>query len=171
MRRWVRLIPAVGACQDKTSDLVLCALVRARFGELLAPLTHHGESDLFLLGLLSMLDIMLDMPMSEVLEKISLDSETKAVLRGEPSLLRPVYQLMLAHESGEWGASRGICDSLHIDADTVAASLAVSTMSPRSFQRSMKPEARPPLQNFRQWPLVQNPSVLPLACALTDEYH
>jgi len=122
VRRWVRLIATVGACQDKTSDLVLCALVRARFGELLAPLTHHGESDLFLLGLLSMLDIMLDMPMSEVLEKISLNSETKAVLRGEPSLLRPIYQLMLAHESGEWEAARGICDSLQIDADTVAAS-------------------------------------------------
>ncbi|MGA9554444.1 MAG: HDOD domain-containing protein, partial [Candidatus Sulfotelmatobacter sp.] len=122
VRRWVRLIATVGACQDKTSDLVLCALVRARFGELLAPLVRHGESDLFLLGLLSMLDVMLEMPMSEVLEKIPLDAETKAVLRGDPGLLRPVYLLMLAHESGEWESARGICDSLHLDADTVAAS-------------------------------------------------
>ena len=118
----MRLIATVGAGQDKTSDLVLCALVRARFGELLAPLTPHGESDLFLLGLLSMLDVMLETPMSEILEKIPLDSETKAVLRGEPSLLRPIYQLMLAHESGEWEAGQGICASLHIDHDTVAAS-------------------------------------------------
>lgn len=122
VRRWVRLIATVGACQDKTSDLVLCALVRARFGELLTPLVRHGESDLFLLGLLSMLDVMLEMPMSEVLEKIPLDSETKAVLRGEPGLLRPVYLLMLAQESGEWEAARGICDRLHLEADTVAAS-------------------------------------------------
>jgi c-di-GMP-related signal transduction protein len=122
VRRWVRLIATIGAGQDKTSDLVLCALVRARFGELLAPLTPHGESDLFLLGLLSMLDVMLETPMSEILEKIPLDSETKAVLRGEPSLLRPIYQLMLSHESGEWEAGQGICASLHIDPDTVAAS-------------------------------------------------
>jgi EAL and modified HD-GYP domain-containing signal transduction protein len=121
VRRWVRLIAAVGACQDKTSDLVLCALVRARFGELLAPLARHGDSDLFLLGLLSMLDVMLEMPMSEILEKIPLDSETKAVLRGEPSSLRSVYQLMLAHESGEWDAAHAICDSLQIDPDAVAA--------------------------------------------------
>jgi hypothetical protein len=60
--------------------------------------------------------------MSEVLEKIPLDSETKAVLRGEPGLLRPIYLLMLTHESGEWEAARGICDCLHLDADTVAAS-------------------------------------------------
>ena len=122
VRRWVRLIATVGAGQNKTSDLVLCALVRARFGELLTPLTRHGESDLFLLGLLSMLDVMLETPMSEILDKIPLDSETKAVLRSEPSLLRPIYQLMLAHESGEWEAARSICDSLHIDPDTVAAS-------------------------------------------------
>jgi c-di-GMP-related signal transduction protein len=122
VRRWVRLIATVGAGQDKTSDLVLCALVRARFGELLTPLARHGESDLFLLGLLSLIDVMLEMPMSEILEKIPLDSETKAVLRGEPSLLRPIYQLMLAHESGEWEAAHSICDHLHVDPDTVAAS-------------------------------------------------
>ena len=122
VRRWVRLIATVGAGQDKSSDLVLCALVRARFGELVAPLTRHGDSDLFLLGLLSMLDVMLETPMAEILDKIPLDSETKAVLRGEPSLLRPIYQLMLAHESGEWDAAHAICDSLHIDADTVANS-------------------------------------------------
>jgi len=122
VRRWVRLIATVGAGQDKTSDLVLCALVRARFGELLSPLAPHGESDLFLLGLLSMLDVMLEMPMSEILEKIPLDSETKAVLRGEPGLLRPLYQLVLAHESGEWEAACAICDSLHLDSDIVAAS-------------------------------------------------
>ena len=122
VRRWVRLIATVGAGQDKSSDLVLCALVRARFGELLAPLTRHGDSDLFLLGLLSMLDVMLETPMSEILDKIPLYSETKAVLRGEASLLRPIYQLMLAHESGEWDASHAICDSLHMDSETVANS-------------------------------------------------
>lgn len=120
VRRWVRLIATVGAGQDKSSDLVLCALVRARFGELLTPLTRHGESDLFLLGLLSMLDVMLEMPMSEILDKIPLDAETKAVLRGKSGVLRPIYQLILAHESGEWDAARAICDSLHLDPDTVA---------------------------------------------------
>ena len=65
VRRWVRLVAAVGAGQEKTSDLVLSALVRGRFGELLAPRVPHGESDLFLLGLLSLIDAMLEMPMAE----------------------------------------------------------------------------------------------------------
>jgi c-di-GMP-related signal transduction protein len=122
VRRWVRLIATVGVGQDKTSDLVLCALVRARFGELLSSLVKHGESDLFLLGLLSLLDVMLETPMSEILEKIPLDAETKAVLRAEPSVLRPIYQLMLAHESGEWQEARALCDKMHLDPDAIATS-------------------------------------------------
>jgi EAL and modified HD-GYP domain-containing signal transduction protein len=120
VRRWVRLVAAVGAGQETTSDLVLSALVRARFGELLSPRVRHGDSDLFLLGLLSLIDAMLEMPMEEVLEKLPLDHETKAVLLGQPSLLRPVYQLMLARESGEWVASADLSRSLHLDNDDVA---------------------------------------------------
>jgi len=119
-RRWVRLVAAVGAGQDRTSDLVLSALVRARFGELLSARVAHGDSDLFLLGLLSLIDAMLEMPMEEVLERIPLDHATKAVLLGQPSLLRPVYQLMLAQESGEWAAASELSRGLHLDADDVA---------------------------------------------------
>jgi EAL and modified HD-GYP domain-containing signal transduction protein len=121
IRRWMRLVATIGAGEDKTSDLVLSALVRARFGELLAPRVPHGESDLFLLGLLSLIDAMLEMPMSEVLEKVPLDHETKAVLLGQPSMLRPVYQLMLAHESGEWQAASGLGADLHLDHEEVAS--------------------------------------------------
>ena len=121
VRRWVRLVAAVGAGQDKTSDLVLTSLVRARFGELLAPLLPHGESDLFLLGLLSLIDAMLETPMAEVLDKLPLDHETKTVLLGQPSLLRPVYQLMLAHESGEWEAARQLAENLHLDSEQLAS--------------------------------------------------
>jgi c-di-GMP-related signal transduction protein len=120
VRRWVRLVAAVGAGQDKTTDLVLSALVRARFGELLAPRVSHGESDLFLLGLLSLIDAMLEMPMAEVLEKIPLDHETKAVLLGQPSVLGPVFRLMLAHESGDWTAAAQLSASMRLNSDDVA---------------------------------------------------
>jgi c-di-GMP-related signal transduction protein len=120
VRRWVRLVAAVGAGQEKTSDLVLSALVRARFGELLQPLVSHGESDLFLLGLMSLLDAMLEMPMSDVLDRVPLDHETKAVLMGKASALRPIYQLMLAHESGEWEAAEQLSANLQLDPEEVA---------------------------------------------------
>jgi len=120
LRSWVRLVAAVGAGQDSTSDLLLSALVRGRFGELLAPRVPHGQSDLFLLGLLSLIDAMLEMPMEVLLGRIPLDHDTKAVLLGLPSPLRPFFRLMLAHESGEWEAAAELCHQLQLDPEDVA---------------------------------------------------
>ncbi|HYA25155.1 MAG TPA: HDOD domain-containing protein [Terriglobales bacterium] len=102
VRRWLRLVVTLSATQNKPSDLVLSALVRARFGELLAPKIRHGESDLFLVGLLSLMDAILEVRMGVVLEGISLDKEARAVLLGKESMLSGFYRLMLAQEAGDW---------------------------------------------------------------------
>jgi c-di-GMP-related signal transduction protein len=120
VRRWLRLVATLSAGQNKPSDLVLSALVRARFCELLAPQVKHGESDLFLVGLLSLMDAILELPMGVVLEGISVDSETKSVLLGQPGLLSPVYQLMLAQEAGNWQGVTTANTQLHLP-DTVIA--------------------------------------------------
>jgi EAL and modified HD-GYP domain-containing signal transduction protein len=127
----------VGAGRDKTSDLVLSALVRGRFGELLAPHVPHGESDLFLLGLLSLIDAMLEMPIADVLERVPVDRETKAVLLGQSSLLRPVYQLMLAHDSGEWDAAARLCQTLHLNPEEIAGSYWQAQMWARELSAEM----------------------------------
>jgi c-di-GMP-related signal transduction protein len=120
VRRWVRLVVTLAAGQNKSSDLVLSALVRARFCELLSPKVKHGDTDLFLLGLLSLMDSILELPMTDVLEKVPLDQETKAVLLGEESPLRPLYQLMLAQESGDWQNTSVLAKSLKLSESEVA---------------------------------------------------
>jgi EAL and modified HD-GYP domain-containing signal transduction protein len=114
VRRWVRLVAALGAGQNKPSDLVLSALVRARYCELLAPKVSHGDSDLFLMGMLSLMDAILEIPMGVVLEGINLDRETRAVLLGQKSLLDPVYQLMLAQEIADWPKLSELCAQLRL---------------------------------------------------------
>ncbi len=122
VRRWIRLVASLGAGQDKSSDLVLAALVRARFCELLSPKIQHGDSDLFLLGMLSLMDTILEIPMRQVLDNVPIDQECKAVLLGATSRLRPFYQLMLAQESGEWAAVKELTTQLHLsEADVSAA--------------------------------------------------
>jgi c-di-GMP-related signal transduction protein len=119
-RRWIRLVVTLAAGQDKSSELVLSALVRARFCELLSPKLPHGDSDLFLMGLLSMMDAILETPMVNVLEKIPLDQPTKAALLGGVSPLRPLYQLMLARESGDWENTSALAKQLHLDEAEIA---------------------------------------------------
>jgi c-di-GMP-related signal transduction protein len=120
VRRWVRLVVTLAAGQRRSSEVVLSALVRARFCELLSPKIQHGDSDLFLLGLLSLMDSILEIPMAEVLEKVPIDQETKAVLLGGGSRLRPLYQLMLAQESGDWQQSAELAKTLNLGESDVA---------------------------------------------------
>jgi len=102
VRRWVRLVATLTIAENRSSELIVSAMLRARFCELLAARVPHGESDLFLMGLFSMIDAILEIPMNRVLEAVPVDHETKAVLLGEPSKLSSLYQLMLSHESGDW---------------------------------------------------------------------
>ena len=120
VRRWVRLVATLGAAQDKSSELVLSALARARFCELLSPRIVHGDSDLFLMGLLSLMDVILSIPMDRVLESVPVDRETKAVLLGGTSRLRVLYQLMLAQEAGDWHATSELARQLHLSEIEVA---------------------------------------------------
>jgi len=120
VRRWIRLVATLGAGQGKSSELVLSAMVRARFCELLSPKIPHGDSDLFLMGLLSLMDAILELPMSQVLDNIPIDQETKAVLLGGASPLRAFYQLMLAQESGEWRTATDLTSQLHLTESEVA---------------------------------------------------
>jgi c-di-GMP-related signal transduction protein len=120
LRRWIRLVATLGAGQQKTTDLVLATLVRARFCELLSPKVPHGNSDPFLMGMLSLMDSILEMPMHQILESIPIDQETKTILLGGGGPSRPFYQLMLAQESGEWSAVSELSHQLHLEESNVA---------------------------------------------------
>jgi c-di-GMP-related signal transduction protein len=85
VRRWIRLIATLTIGESKPSELVAGAMTRARFCEIIGDRVPHGDSDLFLMGLLSMIDAILEMPMVSVLENIPVDHETKAVLLGGAS--------------------------------------------------------------------------------------
>jgi len=122
VRRWIRLVATLGAGQGKNTELVLSALVRARFSELLAPKFPHGNSDLFLMGLLSMMDVILEIPMAQVLDHVAIDMETRSVLLGQASRLQPFYQLILAQESGEWKTVSEKAALLHLNENDVGES-------------------------------------------------
>jgi c-di-GMP-related signal transduction protein len=105
--RWIRMATAMIIGQEKSTDLVLSSLVRARFCELISPKVKHGKSDLYLMGLLSLMDAILEAPMKVVLEELPLDSDTKTQLMcgkaGGKTSLSPIYDLMVARETGDWG--------------------------------------------------------------------
>jgi EAL and modified HD-GYP domain-containing signal transduction protein len=110
----------VGAAEQKCSELVLMGLARARFCELLSD-QMRSDSDLFLMGLLSIMDAILEVSMDVLLEQLPVDHDTKAALLGQKSSLRPLYQLMLAQESGEWLQSSELAKQLKLPDEKVAS--------------------------------------------------
>ena len=92
--------------QDKCSDLVLSSLVRARFCELISPKLDQGKSDLFLIGMVSLMDAILEIPMGVVVEGLALTPRPKDALfgakKGSEKPAHSSYRLMLAREEGDW---------------------------------------------------------------------
>jgi EAL and modified HD-GYP domain-containing signal transduction protein len=104
--RWIRMATTLIMGQEKCSDLVLASLVRARFCELIAPKVNHGSCDLFLIGMFSLMDAILEVPMGVVIEGLAFDDETRTELlgmkTGKLTALSPIYDLMVSREAGEW---------------------------------------------------------------------
>ncbi len=122
--KWIRMATASTMGQDKSSDLVLASLVRARFCELIAPRVEHGNADLFLLGMLSLIDAILAVPMGMVVEQLCLDPVIKeqllATKMGKTTPLSPIYDLMVARELGDWGLVTSLGKKLNLSLSFVA---------------------------------------------------
>jgi c-di-GMP-related signal transduction protein len=119
MRRWIRLVVTVGAAEQACSELILMGLTRARFCELLSDRVQNS-GDLFLMGLLSVMDAILEVSMEVLLQQVPVEHDTKAALLGPKSKLRPLYQLMMAYESGRWADSAVFARQLKLTDEEVS---------------------------------------------------
>jgi c-di-GMP phosphodiesterase len=88
----------------KARELLHLSAQRAKFLELLALASGRRAQaeSLFLLGLFSLLPAMFDMPMRDVLEKLSLQDDLRAALCGEPSPHNGWLAMAQAIEDTRW---------------------------------------------------------------------
>ncbi len=88
-RKWASLVALTLIGEDKPQELVATSLVRAQFCEELGAIASLADrqADLFLVGLLSTLDALLDKPIDEILEQMSISEEISHALLDGDSLL------------------------------------------------------------------------------------
>jgi EAL and modified HD-GYP domain-containing signal transduction protein len=99
---WVSLIILSGI-DDKPHELMITAMTRAKMCELLAmALGHRSQESFFIVGLFSALDALMDSPMEEVLESVSLSDEIRAALLEYEGILGASLHCVLAYERGNW---------------------------------------------------------------------
>ena len=121
IRKWVELVVTLHAGAAASTELIRTALTRARFCESLAPKVAGGSEDLFFLGLMSLLDVILEVPLAEMLERVPISHEIKAALLGESSPLAAPFELALAHETGNWQRLQHLAQQMHLDEAEVSA--------------------------------------------------
>jgi c-di-GMP-related signal transduction protein len=78
------------------------------------------SSDLFLMGLLSVTDAILDRPMQQVLASLPIAPAVRAALCGESNSDREVYDLLLAWERADWPAVSAASARLGVTESAVA---------------------------------------------------
>jgi EAL and modified HD-GYP domain-containing signal transduction protein len=135
-KQWASLVVMASMGSDKPDELVIHALIRGRFCESIAPMLgmKQRSQELFLLGMFSLIDAILDRPLVEILRDLPLCDEIKDALSGKPNRLRAVFDYALAYEKGDWEGLSAKADALGLDESGVpAAYLASVRWAHRSF--------------------------------------
>lgn len=121
--RWLSLL-LVSASDSKTASLLAhTAVTRGRMCELLAEgrVGRHEQDDLFIVGLFSLLDVLMEMPMADVLERTPLAEPVKEALLLRSGRYAPFLRLAEACEQQDFEQVEVLAQALECSPDDVNA--------------------------------------------------
>ena len=104
LRRWLNTTLFNGLAAGKPNEITRLSLIRARFAENLAIAFDYAmrKDELFLMGLFSLLNLILDMPMEEALTQVGVSNEIKKALVSGDGIFAPQLDFLLSYEAGDW---------------------------------------------------------------------
>ncbi len=104
LRKWLITAVAGQLYTDKPNELTRMSLLRAKFAENLAPVFSLAiqSSELFLMGLFSVLDVILDMPMKDALETIKVSQNISDALVYHKGIFAFPLEFILQYENANW---------------------------------------------------------------------
>jgi c-di-GMP-related signal transduction protein len=122
IRKWVSLVTLAGMGEKKPEALVVASVVRAKFCESIGRASGQGQNatELFLMGLFSLIDAILDKPMEKLLYALPISSEIRETLLGNQSHYRAVYDLVCAYERSRWDQVSDLADSVCMNEELLA---------------------------------------------------
>ena len=121
LKKWINTAVANALYADKPNEVTRLSLLRAKFAENLAEAfgLKAQKDELFLMGLFSVLDVILEKPMAEALKVVHVAGEISNALIYRIGVLAPVYDFMLQYETANWAEVSRQMLLKDIDMDTV----------------------------------------------------
>ncbi|MBQ4846505.1 HDOD domain-containing protein [Pseudoalteromonas sp. MMG005] len=113
IRQFVRVLALSELGLDKPAELTKMGLMRARFIELfLAPGGDEMAEQGYLIGLMSILDAILEIELSVVISEFSLDSSLSSALLNYQGLMGGALRLALEIEHNNWQEAEAILNAI-----------------------------------------------------------
>lgn len=104
LKKWINAVVSHELCADKPSEITRLSLLRARFAENLAPVFNMAtlSSELFLMGLFSVLDIILDKPLREALSMVNVSKDITEALVLKKGDMAKILSYITEYETASW---------------------------------------------------------------------
>ncbi len=104
LKKWINTAVVNELYSDKPNEITRVSLLRAKFAESLAP--HFGlamkSDELFLMGLFSVLDVILERDMKDALKMLQVEGDIAVALTEHKGKYAPVLEFITHYEMADW---------------------------------------------------------------------
>jgi len=114
LKNWISLIMMSRFIESKPTELIVTGMVRGKMCELLAENKHPEiKHQMFIIGLFSVLDALMDQPLIDLLDNVILSTPIKLALLDKAGIQGEIYQHALQYEKCNWDE----LNNLNVNAD------------------------------------------------------
>ncbi len=117
IKQFISLIATAQLASDKPDELIRSSIIRAKSCELFGGLSSDSldKSELFIVGLFSHLDAMLDNTMDNIIKDLPLSESVKLALGSNEGRLSDYLCLSIAYEQGDWKTCQQLITKLKLN--------------------------------------------------------
>jgi c-di-GMP-related signal transduction protein len=121
IRRFISLIAMSRLADGKPSELIRAACIRGKFCELLGVDAQEqiSASEMFTLGMFSLIDAAIDQPMETILNELPLSRPIKLALIHAKGRLAGYIALVQSYETGQWHRVSRLATALKLNLGTL----------------------------------------------------
>ena len=103
LKKWINVAVTTQLCADRPDEITRISLLRAKFAEQLAGLFQMKlqAQELFLMGLFSVLDLILEMPMEDALKKVNVSKQITDAIVHDTGEFAPVLEFIKSYENAD----------------------------------------------------------------------
>lgn len=104
LKKWINTAVTGKLCEDRPGEVTRISLIRAKFAENLAPLFGLAgqSSELFLMGIFSVIDVILNKPMDEAIKMVKMSKPIEKALIDGSGEYGPVLSFIKNYELANW---------------------------------------------------------------------